>query len=406
MKTTLFSPSNRLFAAMTIMLDLKIAVIQDGFFPLSTEWKHEVSLNLYRLLSLTDDEFENILFETSQVTLQNALTLQEFRSVEAPDDDRWRVFVGSSINQSGNATECGYICAYNILQDVGGAEVPELTDYELVRALFCDHFYKLINLHADVITFPVRIHKRNEKLLNEVGAIPFAPDPAKEMPKQKKAASFFTQRTLWYQEKPQLKEPPTPGLMYKGVMEETARTRQGKQEKKMQRMRAKAVKMEVGTFVQLRVRPAIKGQPSGGASTIVGCMIEQSDATGSIKVATVQGVVEGTGSNAGQAGWFPDNQYVRIDDQVAVGKDLEDLQKKIRAGRYKSHEQTLLNVYALHRIIHKREAFSKSEKCKCKSKNGCTKNCSCYKKGRPCHSGCGCHLHGKPCIFGKTEEDV
>ena len=178
-KTALYSEKNRHFAALTLIMDRKIAVIQDGFMPLASRWEEEVRLCLSCLLSLSEQEAQAVNFDPSQVNQQNALSLDDYRSCAHSDSDGWTVVVGKSIDQTRNGTECGYICAHNILKDVGGDEVTTLSDHQNVRAYFWKKFCELIEQHADVIKFPVRTHKGNQDWRKELEYLEPEVPPAK-----------------------------------------------------------------------------------------------------------------------------------------------------------------------------------------------------------------------------------
>ena len=174
-KTTLYSENQGHFAALTLIMGRKIAVIQDGFMPLAIQWQEEVRLFLSCLLSLSDQEVQTVEFDPTLFSPQNARSLDQYRSLEPVDTDHWRVFIGKSIDQTRNGTECGYICVHNILQDVAENEVPTLHDHKQVRDVFCKNFCELIEQHANVIKFPVPIHRRrNQDMLMELGFLEHA----------------------------------------------------------------------------------------------------------------------------------------------------------------------------------------------------------------------------------------
>ena len=109
---------------------------------------------------------------------------------------------------------------------------------------------------------------------------------------------------------------------------------------------------------------------------------------GGCRVVTQHGVICHT---KGKKMFIPYNQYVVMNDDTPVHKDLEDLRSRVLDGKWKYTEETSGETL---KSIHKRMyGVDAVVSCKCKigdcNTRKCT-NCVCLRDGRPCGEDCLC----------------
>jgi hypothetical protein len=65
----------------------------------------------------------------------------------------WVCFAGTSIDQENNNTECMYIAARNLWERLYPDGGDKLIKFDETRKKFCDHFWQLLEKHADDVQF-------------------------------------------------------------------------------------------------------------------------------------------------------------------------------------------------------------------------------------------------------------
>jgi hypothetical protein len=167
--------------------------------------------------------------------------------------------------------------------------------------------------------------------------------------------------------------------------EAVASERQEKQAKKMRKMFEKSIKVEVGSYVSLKLdyRDISQCDPSG----VMAVVFDVKKQSGGVRVVCEHGVI-GMGQGGKQQYWAPYGTWKEKSENLTVSKELKSIREMVKAGNFNKDEHKTITLAKAQEAIlgHK---LNGRGMCRCKN-HICGGRCGCRRDNRFCTSACHC----------------